>query len=744
MFFRLFALATAILFSLLTVRLEGQVSLSGQVKNRVTGEALAGASVYVVAMKTGTTTNRLGQWKLSLPSKPQTLIASHLGYRSDTIFLLPTDSGINITSDADHSLRSAVIFYLTPDTTAIPAASVIGQANSLKFTKMHPGQIRLSAPDLARIPSLMGEQDPLNALRSLPGIQSVGEGSGYFFVRGGNADQNLILLDEAVLFNPSHLLGIFSVINPSVIQSVSVFKGGIPAFYGDRLASVIDLTTRDGCFQKFTGEASVGLIASRITAEGPIVKDRISLMIALRRTQLDLLTPFLLPASSPFHGSGYSFFDLNGKISWKISEKNQFFLSGYMGNDQFRLKDEEIILKNRMGWGNRALSANNILNVNNNLSLKSTIAWSGYALDFAQDYHDYYIGLKSGLGSLRIRQEADIRPTDSHRIQAGFEWQEYRFLSYQADIRTGKENLNIGDPLPYKAREAAWFIHHEWLPLSVLSIHTGIRLMNFQHRGPFQRFVNNAQGFPADTVFYPEGTTLASFLRFEPRFSASWQMIPGFTLKASASRQYQPIHMVPLSTATLPLDLWIPSTSLITPQKGTSFSLGLYPDIGLDVFEGYIEGFFRTMTGQLEFMESLTLLGLVRDNLDRHVVKGQGKAYGLEVFLRKRTGKTQGWIGYTWSHVWRIFPEINQGKPFHPRHDRTHDINVFITTALNSHWDGSLQFVYATGQPVTVPLSVYLLNGTVVQEFSERNVYRLPPYHRIDLSFTRKPLSPNN
>jgi len=704
------------------------------VRNSITGEAITGASVYDRLEKKGTTTDVSGSWKLVLKPGNHTLIFSHLGFRQDTLYL---------TGDQLKTAQQAAPQFdirLMPKTTQLPAARIVGQAETWKLRDLPPGQIRLSINEISKIPALFGEQDLLNSLHSLPGIQSVNEGSGYLYIRGGNADQNLILLDEAVIYNPSHLLGLFSVINPSAIQSLSLYKGGIPANYGDRLASVIDMTSRDGNYTKFTGEISLGIVASKLFIEGPLVKDKMSILLAVRRTQLDLITPFLLPKTSVLHGSGYSFLDFNGKISWKISDRSKIWLTAYSGSDNFLLKDKDYTLTDRMSWGNRLFSLNSHNTTPSGLEMRTSLSWSGYSLEFSQVYRDYFVGLSPGISNVKLKHEFLIQPSDKHLIRTGIDLQQYRFNPYQTIYMGGGATHSIGDSIPYNAREAAVFLQDEWTPDHRITLQAGVRLMYYEHRGPFDRFVNDQYGFPADTIHFTKGQTLAHYLRPEPRISLSWKFLPGHTLKASATRQYQPVHMVPVATTTLPLDLWIPSTDQIAPQAGTSFTLGWYPDLEWAGLEGYADGFYREFTNQVEFVENQSLLGFVKDNIDRQVTMGTGNAYGFELFVRKKTGKLQGWIGYTWSQVWRVFPEINGGKPFHPRHDRTHDLNLVLMYPLNARWDCSLQFVYATGQPTTIPLSVYVMNGTIVQNFSDRNAIRLPAYHRVDIAFSRKPL----
>jgi len=700
---------------------------TGKVLDLTTKRPVNGASVSIPGTSTGTTTDKQGRWKLYLAPGQYKLFAEHLGYHADS---LRTETRSNLKN---------LNFFLTPDTIELSTVKITGRTKNWSLTKLAPGQLRLSANDLSRVPSLMGEQDPLNNLRSLPGIQSVGEGSGYFYVRGGNADQNLIMLDEAIIYNPSHLLGLFSVINPSVIQSINLYKGGIPSNYGNRLASVIDIYTRDGDMEKLSGEISIGIIASRITLEAPIVKNKLSFLVALRRTQLDLIYPLLMPKDSPFNGSAYAFYDFNGKITWNVNKNNIIWLSGYRGRDQFKLSDEDISLTNRMNWGNQTFSLNGKSRISQRLSLKSTVALTGYTMGFDQDYRDYFVGINSGLSNIRHKEELQMQLSNIHTVITGYELNSYIFKPYQTHILTGGEYLSFGDSIPYRAQDAALFVHHEWQISPTVKIQTGVRLLHFQQRGPFKRSVLDQNGFPVDSIYTPKGNTISSYSRLEPRISFSWEAKPGGVIKFSASRNNQPIHMVPLSTTTVPLDLWIPSTSLVKPQVSDSYSFGWFQDLRIHDLEASIEGFYRNMNNLVDFSEYQTLMSLVKNNIDQQLTFGKGTAFGLELLIRKNEGKTKGWIGYTYSRTRLTFPEINNGNPFAPRHDRTHDLNLFVSRKLSSKWEGSLQFVYATGQPTTIPLSFYVLNGNIVQYFSDKNSVRLPAYHRVDIALTRIP-----
>ncbi len=700
--------------------------LSGRVIDHHSEVAIPGASISVLNSTIGTISDSDGKWSFVLSRGSYTIIAKHVGYHPDTL-LLKQDSRL---SNFD--------FKLISDTLQISSVEVEGRARSWKLTKLNPGQIKLSGEELARIPSLLGSQDPLNNLRSLPGIQSVGEGTGYFYVRGGGADHNLIMLDNAVIYHPSHLIGLFSVLNPSVISSVSLYKGGIPANYGNRLASVIDIQSKDGDYLKWNGELSLGVIASRIGLNGPLIRDKLSVSLALRRTHLDLLYPLFMPKSHPFHGSGYAFTDLNANVVWKINNKNLIRLTTYSGRDKFKLEDSEISLSDEAVWGNNTVSIISENKVNQKLVLNSTVAFSGFDIQFGQDYRDYFVGLDSGLENFKFTQQISWTISSSNIVSSGVEINSYDFKPYRINAVLGDETLNFGDSIPYKARDAAVYLDHKWTIMEKFVLQTGVRLMHYQQRSPFRRFILNQGGFPVDSIYYGPGQTMAQYTRPEPRLSLSWIILENSRVKLAATRNYQTVHMVPLSTSTLPIDLWIPSTEIVKPQSSSSFSLGWFSDLPEYRTEISLEGYYRIMNNLVDFSEYQTIMGLVKNNIDQQMSFGKGTSYGLEFFIRKNSGKYSGWFAYTLSKTRYTFPDINEGLPFAPRHDRLHDFNIFISRELRKQRELSVQYTYASGQPATLPLSFYVLNGNVIQYYSDRNSIRLPAYHRLDFALEKR------
>jgi len=726
---RRFCVTLCLILSIpLTVWAQRPFRLSGVVMDRAGDKPIAGATIQLPEISRGAVSDAEGEFSLNLPGGRYTLIGAHLGFRSDTLL-------INLRSDIRVTLR------LIPDTVNISEAEVRGRNQYLRINTRTPGMITIPAEEFKKIPSLLGEADPLNALRSLPGIQSVGEGSGYLHIRGGSADQNLILLDGAVLYNPTHLLGLFSTFNPSVVNSISLYRSYIPAQYGGRLASVIDITTKDGDFKKMGGEVSAGLVSSRIMLEGPIVKDKISFQVAARRTLLDLLAKPLIPDSSAFAGSGYFFQDFNGRITWRVNKRNRISLSGYYGDDHFTLNDKEFRFNNDMKWSNRSLTAGWESKIGPGLTLNSGIAWSGYHFAFDMTQNVYHMNIDNGISQLRIHSSALFAPTGTFQIRAGAEVSLYRFDPVVTQAQGAYYKVEMSDPFPLRSREYALFAETVWQPRIAMlpQISLGVRAFRFDQVGPFIRYIGNDGNPRADSLVYSQGEKIATWHGLEPRLAITLSPFEHHQVKFSAAYQYQPIHMVPFSQASLPIDLWVSSTTGLPPQRGTSLSLGWFADYTDHGWEAYIEGFWRILDRQVELKSDIRFLDYIKGNFDQQFTIGKGETYGLEVMLRKTSGRNRGWIGYTWSKALRYFPELNNGEPFYARHDRRHDINLVYQRTLKKDWQVALQFVYATGQPGIIPEGLYFFGGNVINSYTGMSSFRLPPYHRLDISFTRTP-----
>ncbi|MDD4645279.1 MAG: TonB-dependent receptor plug domain-containing protein [Bacteroidales bacterium] len=725
-----FSLITLLMFVWLAIPANAQekLPLTGIVRNSSTGEPLTGASVYSLTDKKNTATDDMGRWKLTLSPGWQTLITTHLGFQTDTLRF-------------EHHSERPISILLKPITVKISDIEVRGHTQALRINNPTPGMVTIPAGEFRKIPSLLGESDPLNALRSLPGIQSVGEGSGYLHIRGGSADQNLILLDGAVLYNPTHLLGLFSTFNSSIVDSVSVFKGSIPAQYGGRLASVINIYTQDGDFRKFGGEVSAGLVSSRIMVEGPVVKDKLSFQIAARRTLLDLLANALIPDSSEFAGSTYFFEDFNARLSWRVNPRNRISLSGYYGDDHFKLSDTGFRFYTDMKWSNRSVSALWDYQIRPGLTLNSGITWSGYHFAFDMTQNVYHMNIVNGISQLRMFSSAVFTPTKDLKIRAGAEAVLYRFDPVVTQAQGAYNEVEMRDPYALRSREYALFAEATWNPKVVLlpQISLGIRTFRFNQVGPFISYIGKGNNPRSDSLVYDNGERIASWNGLEPRLAVTLSPFEHHQVKFAASFQYQPVHMVPFSQASLPIDLWVSSTSALPPQRGTSLSLGWYTDDDDKGWDAYIEGFWRILDQQVELKSDIRFLDYIKGNFDKQFTMGTGETYGFEFMLRKSSGRNRGWIGYTWSKAIRYFPELNNGKPFYARHDRRHDFNLVYQRTMKKEWLMAVQFVYATGQPGIIPEGLYFFGGNAINSYTGMSSYRFPAYHRMDISFTRNP-----
>jgi outer membrane receptor protein involved in Fe transport len=722
---RLIATGMILFFSVIPAAWSQQ-RVTGTVTGGPDKEILAGASVYIIPGGRGTITNVQGRYRLTINPESRRIVASFVGYRSDTVVIARP-----LAENADIS------FNLDVDPVSIPAARIVGQQGITKISNPEPGLVKIPASEIARIPSLMGERDPISLIRNLPGVQSVGEGDGYLYVRGGNADQNLVMLDGAVLYNPAHLLGLFSVINPSVVKSIDFYKGAIPASYTGRLSSVVDISMRSGNDSVFGGEVSTGIIASRFMIEGPISKGKASFLVAGRRTHLDLLTLALVGKNSPFKGSAYYFADFNGRIDWKITDRQVLSFSGYAGTDDFKLKDTDFTLDGALAWSNRFISLKHVWQISKAASLNSRIILSNY--DFNLEYLQgrYELAVNTGVKSLTCLSSMDIDLSKKNKISFGAEGTWYGFIPYRAQADFYSTDKLLGDFQVLHADQYDAFIQDTWDVSPRLNIQAGLRFSLFRHMGPFDRYITGITGIHTDTVHFASGRPVGSFFNADPRISISYKLREDLQVRSTISWLSQPLHMVPVSASTLPVDIWLPSTLLTPPQHAVSGSLGFYFEDESSVVDGYAEGFYRYLYNQTEFRENLSSLDLIKRNMDQQLTIGTGTAWGAEFMLRKPAGVLKGWIAYTFSVTKRVFPEINHGIPFYARHDRRHDLNISLSWPMGLNWSGSMTFIFATGQAVSMPLSLYYVNEGIVTEYGERNSYRMPPYHRMDLGLTK-------
>jgi hypothetical protein len=723
LFFR-FLLLSSILF-LSQVGLAqpaGRFTISGYVRDGASGENLPGVAVVHPASGQGTATNTYGFYSLTLPATTDSvrLLVSFLGYERQQLAL---QAGRSLSHD----------FRLKAAAAELAGVEVVGSREEKISHSTRMGTINVPVSQIKLLPALFGETDVLKVLQLLPGVQSGGEGQSGLYVRGGSPDQNLILLDGAPVYNAAHLFGFFSVFNADALNNVELIKGGFPARYGGRLSSVLDISMKEGNMQKFHGEGAIGLVASRLTLEGPIKKDTASFIFSARRTYIDILARPLIKAQADGLTAGYYFYDLNGKLNWKVGARDRLYLSGYTGYDEFYADskdeyDDGYSQQNfALGWGNRtaALRWNHI--VNDRLFMNSHLTFTRYQFDVGVASEDqrganhsrYTLNYLSNIQDLSLKTDFDYLPNPDHYIRFGAQLIQHQFRPgalQTVDSTVPTDNIDIGQRI--RAQEASLYAEDDYRLNERLKVNVGVRLNSFR----------------VDGKLYPS---------LEPRLAARYLLTEDWSLKASYARTTQFIHLLTNSGIGLPTDLWVPATAKIQPQKAQQFSLGAARNLRFhdEDFELSVETYYKPMQNLIEFREGADFVGTTDTNWESKVTSGQGWAYGGELFLQKKSGKTTGWIGYTLAWSTRRFPDLNQGQTYPYKYDRRHDLSLVVIHQFSPTLTLSGTFVYGTGNATTLSQGRYLLGpGGTFEDYGSRNSYRMAPYHRmdLDLSHTKK------
>jgi len=698
-------------------------TISGTVKDATSGELLIGTSIYVKETMTGVTTNHYGYYSLTLPQSKFTLVVSFIGYM-DVVKTVELNKNmiINVELSPKAFVGEEVVISATRSDNNIQSTDV--------------GKVDIPIETIKSLPAFMGEVDVLKAIQLLPGVQASGEGNTGFYVRGGGPDQNLIMLDEATIYNAGHLFGFFSVFNADAIKTVELTKAGMPAYYGGRLASVLDIYMKEGNQRKFQIDGGVGLIFSRLTVQGPIKKDTSSFIVSARRTYIDVLAQPFLSSTSPLKNSSFYFYDLNAKVNYSLSDKDKLYLSGYFGNDVYGFNSKQADMKNNFEWGNASGSLRWTHIFNNKLFMNTSAIFSDYHFKFSMTQNVYDITLSSGVRDWNGKVDFTYIQSPKQTIRFGVNYLFHTFTPSTLDVEADNAAFNIAEPKKFYAHDVAFYINDEFDISKNIRVNGGLRYTIFQQVGPFERFTLDNQNRVADTISYASGKPVATYNGLEPRFSVRWSLNKKSSIKASFAQNYQYIHQVSLSTISLPTDLWVPCTSLIKPQFGTQYAVGYYRNFKEDLIETSVELYYKKMENLVEYKEGASPYDDMNNNPDNNYTFGKGWSYGAELFIKKARGKFTGWIGYTLSWTKRQFPDINQGKEFYAKYDRRNDISITASYKLNKRFEFSAVWVYATGNTMTIPVGRYFISGNFVTEYSDKNAYRLPPYHRLDLSVT--------
>ncbi|MBP9098077.1 MAG: TonB-dependent receptor [Ferruginibacter sp.] len=699
-------------------------TISGYINDAATGETMIGATLNVKGNTRGISSNQYGFYSLTLTEGKYSLTCSYIGYKTETINIdLIKDTLLNIKLQSGVQLSEEVIVTSRK------------RDNNVKTAQM--GKVTLPIEQIRSIPAFLGEVDLLKVVQLLPGVRNAGEASAGFYVRGGGPDQNLILLDDAVVYNSGHLFGFFSVFNSDAIKNVSLIKGGMPAQYGGRLSSVLDISMKEGNNQKLQVDGGLGLIASRLSIQGPIVKNKASFIVSARRTYIDAITKPFIKESNQFSGSGYYFYDLNAKINYKIDERDHLYLSGYFGRDVFDFVNGTQSLNVNIPWGNSTgtLRWNHVFN--NKLFVNTTAVYNDYNFTFKASQNNFELKLASGIKDISLKQDYDYYPYSNHKLKFGFLYTYHRFTP---SVVSGRQDSVVFNPqnaqLKY-AHEAAVYLQDNWEINQKLNINLGLRFSGFQQIGPSKIYTEDLNGNRIDSIVYGRGKALKTYGGFEPRATMRYAINEQTSIKASVTRNLQYIHLVSNAGTTLPTDIWVPSTYKVKPQISWLYALGVFKNFNNNMFETSVEVYYKNMQNQIEYEEGYTPNTI--EDIENSFTFGRGWSYGTELFFNKVKGRLTGWVGYTLSWTWRKFPALNFGNKYPAKFDRRNDLSLVAIYELNKKWKLSATFVYGSGNAATLPQRFYIIGGVLTQEYSRINEYRLPSYHRLDLSATLSP-----
>ena len=716
-------------------------TLSGYVKDAKTGEALLGCNIVIKELSKGTITNAYGFYSLTLNKEKYTLLINYIGY---------TDQLIPIDLTRDQSIN----IELEPTSIETKEVEVKGERADRNVNSTEMGRVQLDVEKIKTLPAFMGEVDILKTIQLLPGVQAAGEGNSGFYVRGGGPDQNLILLDEAVVYNASHLFGFFSVFNSDAVKNITLTKGGMPAQYGGRLASVLDISMKDGNNKEFHGSGGLGYIASRLTLEGPLIKNKASFIVSARRTFIDLFLrePFVKKGSTA-DGNSYYFYDLNTKINYTLSQKDRLFISGYFGRDVFNFKSQATGFKVRIPWGNATGSFRWNHLFNDKLFLNTSLIFSDYKFEFGAQQQQFDFRIFSGIRDYTAKADFTYFPNILHNVKFGANYIYHRFTPTSAYARSGDVVFDLGKQVRLYAHDAAVYVNDEWDVTEKFRVNAGVRGTLFSQVGPFTRYVTDPvfSDRVTGTIEYKTGESVKTYTNAEPRLSMRYELNKVSSVKASYTQNYQYIHLASISSASLPTDVWVPSSDKVKPQFGTQYAVGYFRNFKDNEFETSIETYYKTMKNQIEYREGASPDMDLKNNTDNNFVFGKGWSYGVELFLKKSTGKFTGWVGYTLAYTNRKFPDLNRGKTFPAKYDRRHDVSVVLTYERNKKWVFGLVWIYATGDALSLQNERYAISsgppinlseGTFSNNFyllggyGNRNDYRQKAYHRLDLSAT--------
>jgi hypothetical protein len=698
-------------------------TLSGHIRDAESGEALTGATCYVPEIQKGVTSNAYGFYSVTLPQGKHQISFSFIGYETQIV-------------EIDLEENQILDVFMVEETMQLGDVVVMAERRDRNITGTEMSMERVSVKMVEKLPSFMGETDVLKTITLLPGIQSGGEGSSGLYVRGGGPDQNLLILDEAPVYNASHLLGFFSVFNSDAIKDIDVYKGGIPAKYGGKASSVIDIRMKEGNSKHFSGQAGIGNISSRLTLEGPIIQDKWSFIVSGRRTYADVVGRLI--GIEELKENQLYFYDLNLKTNMQLSAKDRLYFSAYTGDDYFKLGESLY-----MRWGNitGTVRWNHIFN--GKLFSNTSLIYSNYDYNLgvpgnSADQFDW----SSHVRDYNFKQNFSWFLNTDNRINFGLNLIHHRFEpgNIKASENSFFQTLNL---TRYNAIDGSSYISNEQKIGELFSMEYGLRVSVFQQvgEGKVREYLNpdSPRGNEViNEISYEKGERIGSpFVNLEPRFSARLAIGPTSSVKASYNRMAQNLHLISNTNSPTPLDIWLPSNKYIKPLISNQVAAGYFRNFNRNEFETSIEVYYKDVQNIIDYKDGAELF--LKEDLETELLRGSGYAYGMELLAKKQEGKFTGWVSYTLARSMRKVPGINSGKAYPSTYDRTHDVSVVLNHDLNSRFTVSANWVFSTGNPVTYPVAKYDIQGNTLFYYAERNSNRIPDYHRLDLSATWNP-----
>ncbi len=725
------SLISSVLYLLLIISTQSinaqELSLSGQVFDLANSRPLEGANIFNITTGKGSVSGNNGFYKLELEKGENKLKVSFLGYKS-------LDTSIIVLQDKE------IIFFLKSESVVLEETQIIQNSEKDLVSSLFMGEISMNQYEISLLPSLLGEADPIRFLQLTPGVQSGTEAGVGFFVRGGNVDQNLVLYNGATVYNPGHLLGFFSVFNPDIIRDVKILKAGIPSRYGQRLSSVIEVNTISGNSDSLEVSGQAGLISSRLTLKNSFAGGKGSFYLAGRTTYLDLIVkpaikPFLQENTPFINNSDYYFYDFNGGITYRPGKKDRLSLSLFSGLDNYHYYRDDVDLENSLKWSNSLASINWLHSFSESFLMENSVSISKYHVNLNGSQSQYSFAMNSFARDIKYKVLL-TRITSNAKYYGGLEGIAHSFTPNEVDVNAGNFIIDFLNFNKLYSAEGALFGEAQYF-WNQWSISGGLRYSIYNQVGPYKEYLENGLGEITDSISYSSGESIAFYHNLEPRFSLNYRINEQSSVKASFMRLTQYVHLATSSSVSLPTDIWLPSSKDILPQSGDQYSLGYYRNFNQNMFESSVEIYYKKSKNQVEFLRGI-INNSVNMTLKENIAIGKAYSYGTEFFFRKPEGSLTGWISYTLARTVKDFEELNNGKIYPAKYDRRHDISLALIKKINKKWHSSLVFVYVSGSALTIPSARYIIQGNLVNEYGEVNGFRMPAYHRLDLSLTRE------